>query len=142
MGDGRLASPDRAFASLVFFFNDTATTEIYTLSLHDALPICPAAPVTATRTGVLFMPNLLPIEMRPIVQSRMHPQAVRCAERSVMPSARPHAGPCSGSIAARCASDRVGLCRTTSDHVGPRRTTSDHVGPRRTSSIARLLYKT
>src|SRR4051812_49762621 len=26
--------------SLFFFFNDTATTEIYTLSLHDALPIC------------------------------------------------------------------------------------------------------
>src|SRR3712207_8278520 len=25
--------------SLIFFFNDTATTEIYTLSLHDALPI-------------------------------------------------------------------------------------------------------
>src|SRR3712207_8700512 len=25
----------------VFFFNDTATTEIYTLSLHDALPILP-----------------------------------------------------------------------------------------------------
>src|SRR5216684_3856992 len=28
--------------SSFFFFNDTATTEIYTLSLHDALPICPA----------------------------------------------------------------------------------------------------
>src|SRR5437870_13862482 len=27
--------------SLLFFFNDTATTEIYTLSLHDALPIYP-----------------------------------------------------------------------------------------------------
>src|SRR3989475_1298044 len=26
--------------SRLFFFNDTATTEIYTLSLHDALPIC------------------------------------------------------------------------------------------------------
>src|SRR6267154_4645193 len=26
--------------SFIFFFNDTATTEIYTLSLHDALPIC------------------------------------------------------------------------------------------------------
>src|SRR4051812_50171685 len=26
-------------ATLLFFFNDTATTEIYTLSLHDALPI-------------------------------------------------------------------------------------------------------
>src|SRR6266498_874577 len=29
----------RMFASFFFFFNDTATTEIYTLSLHDALPI-------------------------------------------------------------------------------------------------------
>src|SRR5476651_1785081 len=29
----------RAGARVVFFFNDTATTEIYTLSLHDALPI-------------------------------------------------------------------------------------------------------
>ena len=30
-----------------FFFNDTATTEIYTLSLHDALPICsPKATIT------------------------------------------------------------------------------------------------
>src|SRR5690242_21240073 len=26
--------------TFLFFFNDTATTEIYTLSLHDALPIC------------------------------------------------------------------------------------------------------
>src|SRR2546427_6818839 len=26
--------------AIFFFFNDTATTEIYTLSLHDALPIC------------------------------------------------------------------------------------------------------
>src|SRR3990167_2160358 len=28
--------------ALFFFFNDTATTEIYPLSLHDALPICPS----------------------------------------------------------------------------------------------------
>src|SRR2546427_11984781 len=28
-----------------FFFNDTATTEIYTLSLHDALPISPRGPL-------------------------------------------------------------------------------------------------
>src|SRR2546422_7119798 len=42
-----------------FFFNDTATTEIYTLSLHDALPICPcsagsapaAVPAAAARSG-------------------------------------------------------------------------------------------
>src|SRR2546430_6724649 len=31
----------RASATIFFFFNDTATTEIYTLSLHDALPISP-----------------------------------------------------------------------------------------------------
>src|SRR6478736_3283648 len=48
---GRVAVEDSSFApgvnqvldsvtrQLVFFFNDTATTEIYTLSLHDALPI-------------------------------------------------------------------------------------------------------
>src|SRR6266536_4545379 len=30
------------FFCCFFFFNDTATTEIYTLSLHDALPISPA----------------------------------------------------------------------------------------------------
>src|SRR2546426_3221602 len=29
-----------SFYHFFFFFNDTATTEIYTLSLHDALPIC------------------------------------------------------------------------------------------------------
>src|SRR2546430_7126200 len=34
---------------LNFFFNDTATTEIYTLSLHDALPIFIAAGVSKAR---------------------------------------------------------------------------------------------
>src|SRR2546430_15559733 len=29
-----------SLSQIFFFFNDTATTEIYTLSLHDALPIC------------------------------------------------------------------------------------------------------
>src|SRR2546427_6964218 len=37
---------------LFFFFNDTATTEIYTLSLHDALPIClPSARRAHDRPG-------------------------------------------------------------------------------------------
>src|SRR2546423_1871232 len=40
----------------LFFFNDTATTEIYTLSLHDALPIYTAPPhvgaVSAAPTSV------------------------------------------------------------------------------------------
>src|SRR3712207_7937313 len=38
---------------VIFFFNDTATTEIYTLSLHDALPISVVvnAPVTSKYHG-------------------------------------------------------------------------------------------
>src|SRR5471032_3673445 len=35
------------FSFFFFFFHDTAATEIYTLSLHDALPICPLAPLSA-----------------------------------------------------------------------------------------------
>ena len=35
---------------MFFFFNDTATTEIYTLSLHDALPISWIA-ITPAATG-------------------------------------------------------------------------------------------
>src|ERR1043166_2176337 len=38
-----------------FFFNDTATTEIYTLSLHDALPIC-----CATSSGSERLPAIMP----------------------------------------------------------------------------------
>src|SRR3712207_9004722 len=44
---------------MFFFFNDTATTEIYTLSLHDALPICgrgsrrPAVRGTRRHSGLL-----------------------------------------------------------------------------------------
>src|SRR3712207_7204355 len=34
-----------------FFFNDTATTEIYTLSLHDALPISPGPPRSEPRAA-------------------------------------------------------------------------------------------
>src|SRR2546422_4132283 len=36
-----------------FFFNDTATTEIYTLSLHDALPICVLVAFSFSKKGKL-----------------------------------------------------------------------------------------
>src|SRR6266576_3883125 len=36
-----------------FFFNDTATTEIYTLSLHDALPISPLGRALVEATPVI-----------------------------------------------------------------------------------------
>src|SRR5256885_5354585 len=53
-----------------FFFNDTATTEIYTLSLHDALPIChtPESSWTYSQEALWLLslrayqcPNPLPI---------------------------------------------------------------------------------
>src|SRR3712207_8343272 len=37
---------------VIFFFNDTATTEIYTLSLHDALPILLRNPAVAERARI------------------------------------------------------------------------------------------
>src|SRR2546430_11387155 len=45
---------DRFTHYAFFFFNDTATTEIYTLSLHDALPICVTLLVRVVRHFVEF----------------------------------------------------------------------------------------
>ena len=48
---------DDAMLLMYFFFNDTATTEIYTLSLHDALPI-----FTTSDLNIILMRinNILP----------------------------------------------------------------------------------
>src|SRR5256885_9725034 len=51
------------FTSFFFFFNDTATTEIYTLSLHDALPICNqdcGAPSTPLRHRRAMASSVIP----------------------------------------------------------------------------------
>src|SRR5689334_25015118 len=40
------------FMFYFFFFNDTATTEIYTLSLHDALPIWPGLAALGVAAGL------------------------------------------------------------------------------------------
>src|SRR2546430_4415918 len=50
-----------SFISIFFFFNDTATTEIYTLSLHDALPI------SATKGAVISITKSLAVELAPKV---------------------------------------------------------------------------
>src|SRR3712207_7261113 len=48
-----------------FFFNDTATTEIYTLSLHDALPICEGgAQAPQARQGRVLAEDLHRLEQR------------------------------------------------------------------------------
>src|SRR6266511_6347898 len=43
------------FFFFFFFFNDTATTEIYTLSLHDALPIRKGKPQHPTQFGYTLL---------------------------------------------------------------------------------------
>src|SRR3712207_7482244 len=65
---------------IFFFFNDTATTEIYTLSLHDALPIstsrigqiCPILLVEITSSAAR------PVHRR--VAAGMMRQALRCPD--------------------------------------------------------------
>src|SRR2546428_4975469 len=56
-----------------FFFNDTATTEIYTLSLHDALPICAA--------GAGARPRLIGWCSGDVVLGRRHPVATSSRDR-------------------------------------------------------------
>src|SRR2546430_3257003 len=46
-------------AFFFFFFNDTATTEIYTLSLHDALPISRLSGVSASVARLPKIPPML-----------------------------------------------------------------------------------
>src|SRR6266536_4864725 len=49
-------SPPLPIIFFFFFFNDTAPTEIYTLSLHDALPICPGHRQDACPWTFLLVP--------------------------------------------------------------------------------------
>src|SRR3712207_7145555 len=74
----------------MFFFNDTATTEIYTLSLHDALPISvtrrirPGVEPTARAVRPFRDPHLL--ERRPVVGRSLPAEQfgpVRALERKV-----------------------------------------------------------
>src|SRR2546430_6008094 len=55
--------------TLFFFFNDTATTEIYTLSLHDALPICPSRARKSTRRRAIQLGEVLIVAFQCPAQS-------------------------------------------------------------------------
>src|SRR2546426_5051725 len=64
------------FCFFFFFFNDTATTEIYTLSLHDALPIC-------TRRIVAFLEEHSAVEKVIYPELPSHPDYELC--RKLLP---------------------------------------------------------
>src|SRR6266571_2655884 len=57
-------------AQLFFFFNDTATTEIYTLSLHDALPIFPPASDGASAVSATMLSQSPRLDRDSAIQSR------------------------------------------------------------------------
>src|SRR3712207_8430275 len=66
-----------------FFFNDTATTEIYTLSLHDALPIWVARPSSApARPQRSRRLPPVPTPRRRRLPHRQPPQARRSEEHT------------------------------------------------------------
>src|SRR3712207_9384432 len=79
---------------IVFFFNDTATTEIYTLSLHDALPIsvlvCVRTPLaaqtvasTASRLGMTGVVRTAVSETEAMVRLAERPADVVLADTAV-----------------------------------------------------------
>src|SRR6476620_12763186 len=84
-----------------FFFNDTATTEIYTLSLHDALPIFAAA-LALSWMGVLYaVPDVVLLigivltyhrseEHTSELQSRQYLVCRLLLEKKKKPLPRPH----------------------------------------------------
>src|SRR3712207_9371593 len=63
-----------------FFFNDTATTEIYTLSLHDALPILRVEDVL--RVVVVLLPRAEHLVARLELPRVQHPLAVEADRKS------------------------------------------------------------
>src|SRR2546430_10766658 len=70
-----------------FFFNDTATTEIYTLSLHDALPISSFAPTT----GMLFSAWQATVQtLQPMRASRSMTIAQACSPRGTSGRSEEH----------------------------------------------------
>src|SRR5256885_8786543 len=70
-----------------FFFNDTATTEIYTLSLHDALPICllrgPVPGANSPRPAATQPQKkaMIPVTQRTVARQPRTPAHVRRRDR-------------------------------------------------------------
>src|SRR3712207_8297221 len=67
--------------SVVFFFNDTATTEIYTLSLHDALPILTDLLGNVTVLERPFHPSVLVNAVRSATRARQREAEAYLQER-------------------------------------------------------------
>src|SRR3712207_8266781 len=69
-------------SSGIFFFNDTATTEIYTLSLHDALPISGSDEFSPRKRMASRMSSGPVEQLRPMTSTRSASSVARTAEMS------------------------------------------------------------
>src|SRR5438094_5755959 len=110
-----------AMSTRFFFFNDTATTEIYTLSLHDALPISHMDLVTAleaearAQAGCMLSPNFRAARSEEHTSELQSPYDLVCRlllekkkkNTVLLPccEARKH---CAGQHSCRRAADRTG----------------------------------
>src|SRR6266481_2632721 len=114
-------------AGFFFFFNDTATTEIYTLSLHDALPISAALPRPLTESRKQLV-RALAGELSRTLPSRRFP----CAEHQVLAHAerREDAAPLGNQADAEPRNSIGGAAFDRSaveaDPAGARRREADH----------------
>src|SRR2546430_15503170 len=77
-----------------FFFNDTATTEIYTLSLHDALPICEAVRRSPARDEPAARSGAPDVRSRATCQERTRPRQPRIRRPGAAARAWPAGAPC------------------------------------------------
>src|SRR5258708_38198283 len=71
---------------LFFFFNDTATTEIYTLSLHDALPISSAiafATLSLIAVASALYPAWRAAALTPVERSEEHTSELQSPDHLV-----------------------------------------------------------
>src|SRR5688572_32313954 len=75
------------YHSYIFFFNVTATTEIYTLSLHDALPISLRASTKASATSIVTLVTESAINTTSVRKSGDSVD-VRSASQTMPPSMR------------------------------------------------------
>src|SRR3982750_2941095 len=92
----------RVSSLFFFFFNDTATTEIYTLSLHDALPICDEALDLADHDGHAVVRRRPRRDRKSTRLNSSHDQisyAVFCLKKKTSSRCKPWAG--SGHLSRR-----------------------------------------
>src|SRR2546422_10102446 len=95
-----------------FFFNDTATTEIYTLSLHDALPIS----VVTTGTDHAIEQIVKRVDKQVCVLKALDVTDLRHAEREIaVVSVKLNAGPALREVLQLVAQNRLKLVDVSQD---------------------------